>query len=150
MGLGLLAAAFAVVPLSGQADERPPAGTKTLVEVVTGLEKQEYGPITEISFDDGVWEVETYKADVAYEISVDPESGDVLTEHRDDGDRKPPTDSMRLSDIIAGLEKAGFSEVNDVSFEGRSWEAEARRDNQKRELRIDAKSGDVISDRVDD
>ena len=39
---------------------------------------------------------------------------------------------------------------HDISFEGRTWEVEARRDNVKRELRVDPKTGEVISDRADD
>jgi uncharacterized membrane protein YkoI len=104
----------------------------------------------EISFDDGVWEVEAYKQDTAFEISLDPTSGEVVSEHRDEGDPKPPADAMPLAKIVQALEKAGYSDLNDISFERKSWEVEATRDNQKRELRIDARDGRVISDRVDD
>jgi uncharacterized membrane protein YkoI len=149
LGSSVMVAMLAAIPLA-TADERPPADGKSLLEVVTGLEERGYGPIVEISFDDGVWEAEAYKDDAAFELSVDPSSGEVVSEHRDDGDPKPPADSMTLPEIIGELEKAGFANLNDISFEGRSWEVEATRDTQKRELRVDARSGEVISDRVDD
>lgn len=149
IGVGLLFGALAVIPFAN-ADERPPANGKSLLEVLATLEKKGYGPVTEISFDDGVWEAEAYKGDLAFEVSLDPVSGAVISEHRDDGDTRPPVGSMALSKIIRELEKAGYADINDVSFERRSWEVEATRDNQKRELRVDAKDGRVISDRVDD
>lgn len=149
-GLGLLLASLVVVPRASRADEKPPSESKPLVEIVAGLEKQGFAPIVEISFDDGVWEAEAYKDDTAFELSIDPSSGEVVAEHRDDGDAKPPAESMLLSEIIGALEKAGYSDLNDISFEGKSWEVEATHEKQKRELRVDAKNGKVISDRVDD
>lgn len=123
---------------------------KSLLDVVKSLEEADYAPITEISFDDGVWEVEAYKADVPYELSIDPENGEVISEHRDNGDPKPPAKSMLLSAIVEAIEKAGYTHVHDVSFEHRTWEAEVRRDGMKRELRVDPLSGEIVEDRVDD
>jgi hypothetical protein len=47
------------------------------------------------------------------------------------------------------LEKSGYSDLNDLSFERQSWEAEATHENERRELRVDPISGKVISDRRD-
>ena len=149
IGLSLLFGSMAVLPLAS-ADERPPADGTRLVDVLEILDDKGFGPVTEISFDDGVWEAEAYKGDTAFEVSVDPRNGEIISEHRDDGDPQPPTDSMPLAKVIAALEKAGYANVNDISFERRSWEVEATRDDQKRELRVDAQDGRVISDRVDD
>jgi uncharacterized membrane protein YkoI len=136
--------------MAGQADDRRPAQPKPLLEIVLSLEKQGISPIVEISFDDGVWEVEAYHEDIAMELTVDPSTGEIIAEHRDDADAKPPSGSLPLSQIITTLEKAGYTRVKEISFERRSWEVEASRENQRRELRIDAKDGHVISDRVDD
>jgi uncharacterized membrane protein YkoI len=106
--------------------------------------------IVDVSFDDGVLEVEAYKADVPYELALDPQSGEIISEHRDDAYPKPPAKALLLSTIIEGIEKAGYSNVHDISFEHRTWEAEVRRDGMKRELRIDPETGEVVSDRVDD
>ena len=149
MGISLMFGALAAIPFA-RADEQPPADGKSLLEVIDSVESNGYRPIVEISFDDGVWEVEAYKDDTAFEIAVDPSTGEIVSTHRDDGDTKPPTGSMTLSKIVRSLEKAGYENLNDISFERKSWEVEATRDNQKRELRVDAKDGRVISDRVDD
>ena len=102
------------------------------------------------SFDDGNWEVEVYKDGVAFELLVDPSTGAVLSEHRDDAEAMPPKGSKPLSAIVSILLDGGYTDVNDVSFEGRSWEVEARRDGVKRELRVNPETGEVISDRADD
>jgi uncharacterized membrane protein YkoI len=149
MGFSLVFASVAAMPLAS-ADERPPADGTPLFELLEILDEKGYGPVIEVSFDDGVWEVEVYKGDAALEVSVDPAKGEIISEHRDDGDPKPPTDAMPLAKVIAALERAGYTDLNDISFERRSWEVEATRDNQKIELRVDAKDGRVISDRVDD
>ncbi len=149
IGFGLLFTALAAIPFAN-ANDRPPVGGKSLGDVIGIIEGKGYGPITEVSFDDGVWEVETYKSDVAYEVTLDPASGDVISAHRDDGDAKPPTDSMPLAKIVAALEKAGYQQLSELSFERKIWEIEAMRDNQKRELRVDPRDGRVLSDRVDD
>jgi uncharacterized membrane protein YkoI len=149
IGTGLLLGTLAALPIAN-ADERPPADGMPLLEILSTLEDKGYGPVTEISFDDGVWEAEAYKDDLAFEVSIDPATGEVVSEHRDDGDPRPPAKSVELVKIIQALEKAGYENLNDISFERKSWEVEATRDNQKRELRVDASNGRLISDRVDD
>jgi hypothetical protein len=146
----LFVAALAANPLVGQADDTPPAGSLTLFDVAKQLEQSEYDPIVDASFDDGNWEVEVYKDGVAFELLVDPSTGAVLSEHRDDAEAMPPTGSKPLSAIVSILLDGGYTDVNDVSFEGRSWEVEARRDGVKRELRVNPETGEVISDRADD
>lgn len=144
----MLASLF--VPAVALAVEDKPAASKTLLEIVTKLETDGYGPITDVSRDDGNWEVETYKDGTAYELLVDPATGKIITEHRDDGDPKPPADAKKLSEIIKGLEAEGYTDINEVSFERKKWEVEAIRDRTKRELRVDPITGKVVSDRVDD
>lgn len=122
----------------------------SLAEIVSKLEKLGYGPIVEASLDDGSWEVELYKDDLAYELLVDPLTGEVLSEHRDDADLPPGVDAKSLSSILKLLEKAGYRSVVEVSYERRHWEIEAYRGGAKRELRVDPKTGEVLSDRIDD
>jgi uncharacterized membrane protein YkoI len=148
IGVSLLLGTLVALPAAS--GEQPPEGSKTLQEIISGAERSGYGPITEVSFDDGVWEVEAYKGDTAFEVTLDATSGEVVSEHRDDGDTRPPAGSMSLSKIVDALTDAGYQNLNDLSFERKSWEVEATRGNQKRELRVDAKNGKVISDRVDD
>lgn len=65
------------------AGERPPEGSKPLVEIIQALESQGYEPITEISMDDGVWEVEAYKNNEERELRVNPLTGEILSDRRD-------------------------------------------------------------------
>jgi uncharacterized membrane protein YkoI len=123
---------------------------KPVLEIVKSLEEADYAPIVDVSFDDGVWEVEAYREDIPYELSIDPVIGEVISEHRDDADAKPPTKSLLLSSILESIDKAGYSDLDDISFEHRTWEAEVRRDGMKRELRIDPLTAEVVSDRIDD
>ena len=58
--------------------ERPPDGALPLSEIVSQLEQAGYDPIVEIEFEDGVWEVEAFKAGQFVEIELDPMSGVIL------------------------------------------------------------------------
>jgi hypothetical protein len=137
------------ISVASWADERPPGDARRLWYIVRGVAELRYTPIVEVSFDDGAWEVEAYKDQAAFELLVNPKTGEVVSEHPDDGDPKPPADALLLSKIIEGLEKAGYSDLNDLSFERQSWEAEATHENERRELRVDPISGMVMSDRRD-
>ncbi len=120
------------------------------MEIVEQFEHQGYGPFIELSFDDGFWEVEVYKQDAPYELAVDARSGKTLSEHRDDAGPRPPRDAQPLSRILRGLEKAGYAEIEEVSFERRYWELEVLRADGKHEIHVDPKTGAIINDRLDD
>lgn len=130
--------------------DRPPADGPPIVEMVEQLEQQGYGPFSELDYDDGHWEIEVYKDDVAYELTVERGSGKILSEYRDDSEQRPPHDAMRLSQILSRIVKAGYTDINEVSFERRYWEVEALRENVKRELHIQPTAGEIINDRRDD
>lgn len=146
----LALAAIALAPAVAASSDAQPDGALSIVKIVRTLEKSDYGPIVDVSFDDGVWEVESYKGDASLELTVDPETGKVLSEHRDDADARPPKDSLKLSELLRKLEKAGHTDVEDVSFERRYWEVETHRDGEQHELHVDPKTAEVISDRLDD
>jgi uncharacterized membrane protein YkoI len=147
--LALLLASVAAAPLTSSG--QPAGGSKelALVDVVTALEK-DYDAIAEISFDDGHWEVEAFKGDMAFELAVDPRTGERLYEYRDYGEVRPPAGGLKLSEIVRILDKAGYVQIDDISFERRNWEVEAIRENQKREVHLDPVTGEIISDRIDD
>jgi hypothetical protein len=63
---------------------------------------------------------------------------------------RPPKDAIPLSTIVLSLEKMGFGPIVEVKFDDGVWEVEAWRDGQKRELKIDPRSGRILSDRLDD
>ena len=58
--------------------ESPPDGALPLSEIVSQLEQAGYDPIVEVEFEDGVWEVEAFKAGQFVEIELDPMSGVIL------------------------------------------------------------------------
>lgn len=142
----LAAAPMSVVVLA----DRPTDGIKPITEIVGQLEKQGYGPFSEIDYDDGNWEVEVYKDDVAYELAVDGRSGKILSEHRDEAEPRPPHGALPLSQILHMLTTAEYTNTHDVSFERRYWEVETFRGAGKRELHVEPTTGEIISNRRDD
>ncbi|MEQ3629592.1 MAG: PepSY domain-containing protein [Hyphomonas sp.] len=59
-------------------DETPPANAKPLSEIIKVLEDQGHKTITEIEFEDGVWEIEIHQSDgKEIKLKVDPVSGDL-------------------------------------------------------------------------
>ena len=141
----LLAAPVALVAQEGRA----PTG-KPLLEIVVRLEREGYGPFTELSFKRGQWDVEAYKDGRPYELRIDAATGRTVAQNRDQGDAKPPANAKRLSEILKTLEAQGYARIHDVAFERSSWEVEAYRDGSRRELRVDPVTGEVVSDRADD
>ena len=65
------------------------------------------------------------------------------------GDR-PPADAVPLSEVIKSLEEKGYSPVTEVSMDDGVWEVEAYKDGQERELKVNPKDGQVLSDRLED
>ncbi|WP_444894868.1 PepSY domain-containing protein [Microbulbifer sp. ANSA003] len=65
------------------AKEKPPPGAMALSTVLTKLEQQGYTPIVEVDLDKGKWKIEAYKGDQKYDLHVDPNSAEVLSEKPD-------------------------------------------------------------------
>jgi uncharacterized membrane protein YkoI len=65
------------------AAEMPPQNAKPLSEIVRILEEQGYSPIVDIEFDDARWEVEAYNEGVKRELRVDPASGQIISDRKD-------------------------------------------------------------------
>lgn len=124
-------------------------GDKTLLEIVTRLESEGYGPITEVSLDKGRWEVDAYKDGTPLELHIDPATGRTTSEHRDHAHPMPPAGAKKLSDIVKGLAAQGYTQIHEISFGMQTWEVEAFRDGAKRELRVDPITGKVVADRAD-
>lgn len=72
-----------IAPVSAYAgwfsDELPPANAKPLSVIIKSVEDQGYKNISEVEFDDGVWEIEVHQAGgKEVEIHVDPVAGKIL------------------------------------------------------------------------
>lgn len=146
-----LAGLLALVPLALGADGRNGGEALPLVEIVQKLEEGGYGPIHEVSRDRGNWEVEVMKGKDSYELTVDATTGEVLSQHRDDPERQPPKDALKLSELLSKvIEDYGAVDIDEVSFERRYWEIELVKDGVERELHVDPVTAKIISDREDD
>ncbi|WP_437202809.1 PepSY domain-containing protein [Planctomicrobium sp. SH664] len=128
--------------------EHPPAGARPLSEVLTSLEQQGL-LVVEASFDDGVWEVEGIRSDRGVEVHVDPRTLRVIREHADSQDSRPGVGSLKASEIVKLLEDAGYSPVTELEWNSGEWEAEARRNLSRRNLRVAAETGKILSDHPD-
>ena len=49
----------------------------------------------------------------------------------------PPEDALPLSDILAKLEGAGYTQIVDAEFEGGVWEVEYVVDGEEHELHVE-------------
>jgi len=58
-------------------DLRPPAGGKTAAQITRAIEERKLGTITELEFDDPVWEVSVHGSGVRAKLYVDPASGEI-------------------------------------------------------------------------
>ncbi|MEC8011545.1 MAG: PepSY domain-containing protein [Pseudomonadota bacterium] len=79
----LIVVAGLAIPFAANAAETLPKDAMTISEVASKLEAQGYQNITEISWDDGVWEAEAVKGDTEYEIKLSATDGKILHEKED-------------------------------------------------------------------
>lgn len=78
---GIIAMPFAVS--KALADEVPPEDAKPLSEIIKSVEDEGYERISDVSFDDGAWEVDAYKDDQPRELEINPKSGEILSDKKD-------------------------------------------------------------------
>lgn len=137
--LGLLLA-----PLSGAgADELPPPGSKPLSAILKSVEDRRVGSISEVEFDDGLWEVRVCDAQACQELYLDPQTGEERRRTKQDSDELPPANSMAISAIIQSVEARGLGAVTEVDFDEGSWKVELRKDGQEIKLYIDPMTGET-------
>src|SRR5690606_15867440 len=114
------------------------AGGQSMITIVQQLEHNGYGPFSELSMDDGNWEVECRKRGESLELAVDSKSGRVLAEFRDDAEAVPTADAMPLSKLLQTIHDQGkYDQFHEVSFERRYWELEVFMNGHKYELLVD-------------
>jgi hypothetical protein len=69
-------------------------------------------------------------------------------QRRFDADEAPVGKPLR--EILQALEAKGYSQVSEAVFGKGAWKIEAYKGGERRLLQVDAKSGEVKSDRKDD
>jgi uncharacterized membrane protein YkoI len=144
LGLAVLPAVVAI------AADNPSGGQRSLIDIVAKLEKDGYGPFSEVSRDRGQWEIEVQKGKDALELIVNSSTGEIISQYPDDTDPQPPAGSLALSEVLRKVVAAGYSDIDSISFERRYWEVEAFKDGQEHECQVDPKTAEIVSDRIDD
>jgi len=66
------------------AESRPPANAQPLSQILRTLIESGYTDIDDVSFERRYWEIELHRKDGQYEILVHPETGEVISDRRDD------------------------------------------------------------------
>ncbi len=66
--------------------EIPPEGSLLLSEIIAGFEISGHTAITEVDFEGGVWEIEFVVGGEAYELKIDPVTGEALSEEPEKAD----------------------------------------------------------------
>lgn len=65
-------------------------------------------------------------------------------------DEKPPPGAMALSTVLTKLEQQGYTPIVEVTLENEHWEVEAFKGTEKRELKVDPNSAEILSDEPDE
>ena len=79
---GSIAAVVTVLAASWASADLPPKNAKPLSEVAKAIEAKGY-TLSEVSMDNGVWEVEAYKGSEERELKVHAETLEVLSDRPD-------------------------------------------------------------------
>lgn len=145
----LVACLLALVPTTMvSAGDFPPETSKPLSEVLKTLENLSLQDFTEVDFDHGHWEIEAIRKGAAVEVFVDPQSTKIVHEESDDHHTALPAGAKSLSAIAKQLEDAGYRAIAEIDLEGMAWEIDALRSGTRYELRVDVRSGLIVSERT--
>ena len=143
----MLAAAMASVGLGANL---PVNGAKPLSEVLVTLDKGGLRSVTEVSFDDGVWEVEGIRDGRPVELHIDPLTCKIINERADEAHPVIPGEGKSLIEICKAVEDAGYSPVTEAEYEPTGWEIETLHNGAARQLVVDGRTGKILSDQPDD
>ncbi len=134
--------------LAGTAFAAAPAAAPLAVagpdQAMAALKAAGHAEVRELEYDDGLWEAEVRRANGRWgEVAVDAATGEVF-------DAMSPRQLIELRDVLAAVERAGYSQVHDLDRDGALWDAEAYgADGQRYELRISGYDGRILTARVD-
>jgi hypothetical protein len=134
---GLLLATLSVVG----AGELPSPDSRPLSAILKSVEEQRLGVISEVEFDDGLWEVKICDVGACQKLYIDPMSGEEKRRGKTDSDEMPPANAMPLSTIVQSVDAGGLWVVTEVHFDDGFWEVELRKDGRKVKVTIDPRTG---------
>jgi hypothetical protein len=103
-----------------------------------------YAEVRELEFDDGLWEAEVRRANGLWgDVAIDPATGEIF-------DALAARPLIELPQVLASLERNGYTQVHDLDREGALWDADAMDAQGMRvELRISGYDGRVLNVRHD-
>ncbi len=142
----LLSACAGAVALAG---DRPAAESKPLGEIAESLEKSGY-VVVEAEMESGRWEVDVQKGDESFELHIDAQTGETISKQQDDTKPVAIGQAIRLTKLLNDVSELGYTSIVSAELKRGRWEVEAYKDQAKRELKIDARNGNILSDRADD
>ena len=132
------------------ASGKGPQSSSRLSAVLESVTKAGYDSVTEISLDDGQWEVESPKNGKPVGLRIDSSSIAVLSEYPDEPHPVVPKNAMSLAEIVRGLlEKADYTSIRKIDFERTGWEVKAFHGGSYRELFLDL-NGKILVDKPED
>ena len=113
-------------------------------DVTRALNAAGYADVRDVEYDDGLWEAEVRRPNGRWgEVALDARTGEVF----DAMSARPLID---LPQVLAAIERAGYTRVHDLDREGALWDAEAHDAQGMRvELRISGYDGRVLNVRHD-
>ena len=128
--------------LAGTASAAAPAAGPN--EATAALRAAGHAEVRELEFDDGLWEAEVRLANGRWaDVAVDPATGEVF-------DAMSPRRLIEIQEVIAAVERAGYTQVHDLDRDGALWDADAfGSDGQRYELRISGYDGRILNAKVD-
>lgn len=126
-----------------------PAG-QPLTTILANVEKGGYRDVTEVSVDDGEWEVEALRDGQPVGLRIVPQTGEIRSVHADEPHPALPREALPLPEILKKLDAAGYRQVSKLELEPAGWEVECWKGGTERDLLVDLRTGQVLSDRVDD
>ena len=114
-------------------------------DITRQLNAAGYNEVRDVEFDDGLWEAEVRGRDGRWhDVAIDGASGDLMD---DRGGRA----LLPAAEVTQRLAAAGYRDVHDLDLDDAVWEADAvTAAGQRVELRINAHTGKVLSESIDD
>ena len=114
-------------------------------DITRQLNAAGYTEVRDIEFDGGLWEAEVRGKDGRWhDVAIDAANGELM----DDRSGRTLLPAMEITNMLA---KNGYSDVHDLDLDDAVWEADATNaQGQRVELRLNAHTGKVLSESIDD
>lgn len=113
-------------------------------QAIGKLEAAGYTRISDVEYDDGVWEADVVRKDGSRgEVAVDPATGEIF-------DAVSDRPLLSANAVLGHLSKAGYVNVQELERKGALWEAEAwDKNGTPLELTISGHDGRVLHQKPD-